>query len=150
MNEWRTYKSCVFKNHAHLVFTKKYRRKVFTLEMSKRVEDIMRETCLQMDCELLEYGAEDNHIHMMVAVHPKIAVSNLVGKLKGKSSYMIRKEFWAHEKTMLWGNHFWSPSYCVVSSGGASLDVVKSYIESQNTPPSERSLRASRAANKRN
>lgn len=150
MNEWRTGRSCVYKNHVHLVFTTKYRRKVFTLEMSKRVEDIMRETCLQMDCELLEYGAEDNHIHMMVAVHPKVAVSNLVGKLKGKSSYMIRKEFWEHVKTMLWGNHFWSPSYCVVSCGGASLDVVKSYIESQNAPPSERSLRASRSINKRN
>ncbi|MGL4938650.1 transposase [Shewanella sp.] len=45
---------------------------------------------------------------------------------------------------MLWGNHFWSPSYCVVSCGGASLDVVKQYIENQNTPPSEKAIRTSK------
>ena len=75
----------------------------------------MKETCEQMDCELLEFGGEDDHIHMMVSVHPKLAISNLVSKLKGKSSYMIRREYWDRVKTMLWGNHFWSPSYCVVS-----------------------------------
>ncbi|WP_150148221.1 IS200/IS605 family transposase [Candidatus Enterovibrio escicola] len=100
-------------------------------------------------CELIEFGGEDNHVHMMVAVRPTIAVASLVGKLKGESSYMIRREFWDCVKTMHWGNHFWSPSYCVVSCGGASLDVVKKYIESQNAPPNERSLRASLAANKR-
>ena len=77
----------------------------------------MKETCEQMDCELLEFGGEDDHIHMMVSVHPKLAISNLVSKLKGKSSYMIRREYWDRVKTMLWGNHFWSPSYCVVSCG---------------------------------
>ncbi|WP_150139582.1 IS200/IS605 family transposase [Candidatus Enterovibrio escicola] len=97
----------------------------------------------------MRWGLRDNHVHMMVAVRPTIAVASLVEKLKGKSSYMIRREFWAYVKTMLWGNHFWSPSYCVVSCGGASLDVVKKYIESQHASPNERSLRASLAANKR-
>lgn len=116
--------------------------------MLYRINMIINETCKQMDCELLEFGGEDNHIHMIVSVHPKIAIANLVGKLKGKSSYMIRREFWERVKVMLWRNHFWSPSYCAVSCGGASLDVVKEYIKNQNAPPSERSLKASRAANK--
>uniref|UniRef100_UPI003977B472 transposase n=1 Tax=Chlamydia suis TaxID=83559 RepID=UPI003977B472 len=51
-----------------------------------------------MDCELLEFGGEDDHIHMMVSVHPKLAISNLVSKLKGKSSYMIRREYWDRVK----------------------------------------------------
>jgi putative transposase len=145
MYEWRTGRLCLYKNNVHLVFVTKYRRKVFTKEMLERVNDIIKETCEQMDCELIEFGGEDNHIHLMVSVHPKIAVSNLVGKLKGKSSYMIRREYWEHIKPMLWGNHFWSPSYCVVSCGGASLDIVKEYINNQNAPPSEKSVKTSKA-----
>lgn len=116
--------------------------------MLDRTKEIMEETCQQMDCELLEFGGEHNHIHMMISIHPKVAVSNLVSKLKGKSSYMLRREYWDRIKTMLWGNHFWSPSYCVVSCGGASLDVVKQYIESQNTPPSEKAVKTSRSLKK--
>lgn len=143
MYEWRTGRSCLFKNNIHLVFVTKYRRDVFTKEMLDRTEIILKETCEQMDCELLEFGGEYDHVHLMVSVHPKVAISNLVSKLKGKSSYMIRREYWDRVKTMLWGKHFWSPSYCVVSCGGASLDVVKNYINNQQTPPSERAVKTS-------
>jgi putative transposase len=144
MYEWRTGRSCVYKNHVHLVFVTKYRRDVLTKTMLERLNEIFTETCEQMDCELLEHNGEDDHVHLMVAVHPKIAVSNLVGKLKGKSSYFLRKEYWPSIKKKLWGNHFWSPSYCVVSVGGASLDAVKAYIENQRTPPTERQVEHSK------
>jgi putative transposase len=123
MYQWRTGRSCIYKNTVHLVFVTKYRRDVFTISMLETLNEIFTETCQQMDCELLEFGGEDDHVHMMVSVHPKIAISNLVGKLKGKSSYMLRKNYWGLIKKKLWGNHFWSPSYCVVSCGGASLTV---------------------------
>ena len=97
-----------------------------------------------MDCELLEFGGEHDHVHAMVTVHPKLAVSNLVGKLKGKSSYMLRREYWDRIKPMLWGKHFWSPSYCCVSVGGASMETVKEYIEGQRTPPSEKAVKTSK------
>ena len=145
MYEWRIGRSCVYKNNVHLVFVTKYRRDVFTKEMLERLEVIITETCQQMDCELIEFGGEHDHIHVMVSVHPKVAVSNLVGKLKGKSSYMLRREFWERIKSMLWGKHFWSPSYCVVSVGGASLEVVKQYIEDQRTPPSEKAVKTSKS-----
>ena len=80
MYEWRTGSSCLYKNNLHLVFITKYRRDVFTKEMLDRTKIIMDETCKQMDCELLEFGGENDHIHLMVSVHPKIAVSNLAGK----------------------------------------------------------------------
>ena len=144
MYEWRSGRSCVFKNSVHLVFVTKYRRNVFTKEMIDRLSVIFSETCKQMDCELLEFDGEHDHIHAMVTVHPKLAISNLVGKLKGKSSYMLRREYWDRIKPMLWGKHFWSPSYCCVSVGGASVETVKKYIENQRTPPSEKSVKASK------
>lgn len=85
---------------------------------------------------------------LLISVHPKHAISNLVGKLKGKSSYVLRRSFWDEIKEKLWGNHFWSPSYCVVSCGGASLDVVKKYIEDQRTPTSEKNAKKSMSLKK--
>ena len=130
----RTGRHCVFNNKVHLVFLPKYRRKVLTDAILIRLEELFRETCTQMDCELIEFNGESDHVHVMVEVHPKIAISNLVGKLKGKSAYILRREFWDHIKKYLWGTHFWSPSYCVVSCGGAPIEVVRRYIENQNRP----------------
>lgn len=141
--EWRTGLSCLFKNIIHLVFVTKYRRNVITDEILSRLHEIFQETSLQMDAELLEFNGEDDHVHLMISCPPKLAVSILVQKLKGKSAYFLRKEFWGTIKMKLWGNHLWSPSYCVVSCGGASLDVVKQYIEDQRRPPSESQIERS-------
>ena len=143
MYQWRTGRSCVFKNNIHLIFVTKYRKGVLTKEMIDRLSIIFSETCLQMDCELLEFNGEDDHVHLMVSVHPKLAVSNLVGKLKGKSSYILRKYFLKSIRTKLWGNRFWSPSYCVVSVGGATLDVLKKYIQDQRTPSADKHIKKS-------
>ena len=125
---------CIFMNQVHLVFTPKYRRRVFTGAILVRLEEIFAETCLQMDCRLIEFNGEKDHVHLLVEVHPKVAISNLVGKMKGKSSWLMRQEFWEHIKKFLWGDKFWTHSYCVVSCGGASIDVVKKYIEEQVRP----------------
>jgi putative transposase len=90
MYVWRTGRTCFYKNNVHLVFVTKYRQNALTLEMLDKLSIIF----------------EDGHLHLMVSAHPKIAISNLIGKLKGKSSYMLRKSFWAQIKSKLWGNHF--------------------------------------------
>lgn len=141
--KWRTGRSCVFKNFVHLVFVTKYRRNVFDDEMLKRISELFHETCKQMDVELIEFGGEDDHVHLLVCCHPKLAISNLVGKLKGKSSYFLRLEYWDKLKEKLWGEHLWSPSYCVVSCGGAPLDVVKEYVANQRKDPDPKSIKKS-------
>lgn len=141
--EWRTGRSCVFKNFVHLVFVTKYRRGVFTDTMLNRLKEIFIETCEQMDVELIEFGGEDDHVHLMLCPPPKIAISNLVGKLKGKSAYFLRQEFLPELKKKLWGDHLWSPSYCLVSCGGAHLDIVKQYVADQRKPPNPRSIKKS-------
>ncbi len=129
--EWRTGRTCVFKNFTHLVFITKYRRGVINEVMLERLKEIFSETMQQLKGELLEFGGEDDHVHLMISYHPSYALSNIVGKLKGKSSYFLRQEFWEEIKKKLWGNHFWSPSYCIVSCGGAPLEIVKAYVENQ-------------------
>ena len=113
--EWRTGRKCVYMNFVHLVLVTKYRKNAINNRMLNRMKDLIEETCLQMNCELLEFNGESDHIHLLVSVNPKWSVSNFVGKIKGKTSYFMRKEFWSDIKNKLWGDHFWSPSYCVVS-----------------------------------
>jgi putative transposase len=138
--EWRTGRSQIYKNFYHLVFVTKYRRGVFTKEILLRMNVIFKETCEQMDCHLNEFNGEDDHIHILISIPPKHSVSNVVSKLKGKSSYYIRKEFRHQIKQKLWGNHFWSPSYCSVTCGGAPLEIIKKYIEDQRQPSSEKGV----------
>ncbi|MBF8247131.1 MAG: IS200/IS605 family transposase [Rickettsia sp.] len=137
---WRAGRSCIFKNYIHLVFITKYRRNALTKEMLVRLKDVLTETAQQMQCNLLEFGGEDDHVHILLDLHPKHALSNIVSKLKGKSSYILKKEFYNLIKAKLWGKHFWSPSYCVVSTGDVSIDIVKKYIENQRTPPSAKQI----------
>lgn len=142
---WRTGRKCIFKNYIHLVLVTKYRRGMFNQKMLKRVHELIEETCNQMDCELIEFNGEKDHVHLIVNVHPKQAISHFVGKIKGKTSYFLRKEYWDTVKTKLWGNHFWSPSYCVVSVGGAPIDIVRKYIEEQKRPTIEKHVKKSKA-----
>ena len=138
--EWRTGRSCVFKIFLHLIFVTKYRRAVLTAEMIDTLKNVYEETCLQMEGELIEFGAEGDHVHLMVSYPPKIALSTFVGKLKGKSSYILRKRYAAQLKKKLWGSHLWSPSYCAVSCGGAPLDVVRQYVADQRKPPTDKAI----------
>ena len=108
--------------------------------MLARLHDLILETCEQMGVELIEFGGEDDHVHLMVCCPPKLAIANLVGKLKGKSSYYLRQEFWPEIKDKLWKDHFWSPSYCVVSCRGAPLEVVKQYVPDQRRPLEKRQI----------
>jgi putative transposase len=108
--------------------------------MLSRIHVIFHETCEQMNATLLEFNGEDDHVHVLISIPPKLSVAVLVGKLKGKSSYFIRQEFWSQLKHKLWGNHLWSPSYCCVTCGGAPLEIIKSYIEHQRRPSSEKGI----------
>jgi len=111
--------------------------------MLNRLEIVYQQTREQMGGELIEFGGESDHLHLMVSIPPSKSVSNFVGKLKGKSAYVLRNEFWPEVSKKLWGDHFWSPSYCAVTCKGAPLDVVKKYVEQQKRPPSQRSVKHS-------
>lgn len=79
-------------------------------------------------------NGERDHVHLLVHYPPKVAISRLVGSLKGVSARRLRQEFPGHIRKSLWGEHFWSPSYFAASCGGAPLAVIKEYIENQKPP----------------
>jgi putative transposase len=117
-----------------LVFTPKHRRGPFTDEILRRCEEVMRAVCADFETELVEFNGERDHVHLLVHYPPKVALSRLVGSLKGVSARRLRQEFPSHIRKYLWGDHFWSPSYFAASCGGAPLSIIKEYIENQKRP----------------
>ncbi|KND35287.1 cytosine methyltransferase [Streptomyces acidiscabies] len=117
-----------------MVFTPKYRRGIFTDDLLTRCEEIMRDVCADFGAELTEFNGERDHVHLLVHYPPKVALSRLVGSLKGVSARRLRQEFPDHIRRYLRGDHFWSPSYFAASVGGAPLSVVEEYIENQKRP----------------
>jgi len=77
----------------HLVFVTKYLQNALTLEMLDKLSIIFKETCEQLHCELLEFGGEDFHVHLMVSAHPKIAFSNLLVNLKANLLICLENHF---------------------------------------------------------
>lgn len=120
--------------HVHLVFTPKYRRRVFTKAMLERMGQVMAEVCADFGASLEEFNGEADHVHLLVTYPPTVALSSLVNSLKGVSSRHLRKEFGPQLRRHLWGNRLWSPSYFAGSDGGAPLSVVKDYITNQKAP----------------
>lgn len=132
--EIRTGRHVVFCLHAHLVFTTKRRGKVLTKQHLERLKRIFEEVCADFDVELREFNGESDHVHLLVNYPPKVRLSELVNRLKGVSSRLLKKEFpeilsfWSVRKSR---GVLWTPSYFAGSVGGAPLPILKQYIENQ-------------------
>jgi putative transposase len=85
------------------------------------------------DVKLIEFEGEVDHVHLLLNYPPKITIAKLVNSLKGVSSRLLRREY-PHLETIYYNGALWSPSYFAASCGGAPLDIIKQYIQNQNTP----------------
>ncbi|HFC6040759.1 TPA: IS200/IS605 family transposase [Neisseria meningitidis] len=124
----------VFNLHVHLVFVAKYRRKVFTKEILDDMRQIFESVCTDFEAQLVEFDGENDHVLLLVNYPPKVSISKLVNSLKGVSSRMIRQKNYPGIREKLWGGALWSPSYFAGSCDGASISIIRQYIEQQNTP----------------
>lgn len=105
-----------------------------TERVAADLKSSFEEVCGRFDTTLEAFEVDQDHAHLLVAYPPKVALSRLVMSLKTISSMRVRANHWPEIEQALWGDHFWSPSYAVVSAGGAPLDIVKRYIENQQSP----------------
>jgi len=134
-NTLKTRSHAAYRLHYHAVFVIKYRHKVITQSMSERLQDIFRDVLGKWGCGLTQFGAESDHVHLLIEAHPALDLSRMIGNLKTVSARHIRKEFAQHLKPFFWKPYFWSRAYCVSTTGGANLETVKNYVLSQEKPP---------------
>lgn len=133
-DDFRNGRHVVHKLHAHIIFVTKYRKKVMTDRVSADLRASFLEVAGRYRVEIETFETDNDHAHLLVSYPPKVQLSTLVMSLKTISSMRVRAHNWPEVTKALWGDHFWSPSYCVVSCGNAPLDVIKAYIENQQTP----------------
>ena len=113
----------------HIVFIPKYRRKEIYGKLRSDIGQIIRQLCSYKGVEIIEAHAMPDHIHMLVRIPPKIAVSNFMGYLKGKSSLMIFERH-ANLKYKYGNRNFWAKGF-FVSTVGLDTNKVQEYIREQ-------------------
>jgi len=118
----------------HLVLVTKYRRRCFTGEILSRLEEIFRDQCKKWEVELIEFGGENDHIHLLLSLNPTIQPSKLINSLKTVSSRLIRKEFSEQLREYYWKPVLWSRAYCLLTAGGTPIEILREYIENQDRP----------------
>ena len=114
----------------HLILVVKYRRNVFNDDMSDYARDIFAKIAPDYNITLLEWDHDGDHVHVMFKAQPNSELSKFINAYKSASSRLIKKDFPAVKKK-LWKQHFWSQSFCLLTAGGAPIEVIKEYIESQ-------------------
>jgi putative transposase len=124
----------IFSVKLHFIFVTRYRRKAINAAMLVRMQEMFSQVCTTMDCELLAFDGEEDHVHLLVDFHPKNSIAAVAGSLKACTSRAMRKEFAEHLAQFYWKPVFWSGSYYVASSGGAPIEVLKKYIANQESP----------------
>jgi len=125
---YKTNRNISYSCKYHIVWCPKYRKKVLVGEVENRLKEITKIICTEAGVELIEMECDKDHIHILVEVDPQYGVHRLVKLIKGRSAFLLRKEFLFLKKTM---PCMWTNSYFVSTVGGAPLRVVKQYIENQ-------------------
>jgi len=102
--------------------------------MIERMREVFYRVLVKNKCELVECNGEPDHIHLLIDLHPDNNISRLISSLKSASSRIIRAEFAEQVGEFYYRPVFWSSSYYVASAGGAPINRLKSYIQSQDAP----------------
>ena len=120
----------VFLLYYHLVLVTKYRRKVIDDIISNRLKEMFEKIQDNYNITLQEWNHDKDHVHILFKAHPNSELSKFINAYKSASSRLIKKEY-PKIKEQLWKEYFWSRSYCLLTTGGAPIEVIKKYIESQ-------------------
>ena len=132
--ELRSSNNARFRLVYHLVLVTKYRRRVLTGATVDRARAILRALCLAWEGSLLECSGEADHLHALFELPPKARPSDVVNNLKTVLSRRLREEFPALRSAYRGKPVLWSPSYCILSAGGAPIEVLRRYVENQKKP----------------
>jgi putative transposase len=118
----------------HLVWVTKYRKRVLRGSIAMRTRELSRQTCASLDVYIVSGHVSVDHIHLLVSVPPQIAVSQLVQRLKGRSSRRLQEAF-GELRREYWGQHIWARGYFAVTTGNVTDEIIQQYIESHQDFP---------------
>ena len=128
MKEYRRGTHSRFELEIHLVWCTKYRKPILRGDIAHRFRALAREIASELKVEIIRGAVSSDHVHMLVSIPPQLAVSKLVQRLKGKSSYKLQREFDSLRKEY-WGQRMWARGYFACSTGNVSSEMIAAYID---------------------
>lgn len=129
MSELQKLAHAVWQCKYHLIWWPKYRFKILNGALQRSVGDLLRQLCAWKNLEILEMNVQEDHVHLLLSIPPKLSVSEVVGFLKGKSAIKIFDKH-LELKKRYWGRHFWAKGYCV-STVGLDEKKIRQYVKWQ-------------------
>ena len=130
MSRFRKLSHSIWHCQYHIIWVPKYRYKILQGEIAKDVENSIRTFSQQQKCEIVELNIQIDHVHLLVMIPPKIAVSDFVGTVKGRSAIRVLNKFKELKQQRYWGNHFWARGYCA-DTVGLDSEMVRKYVQHQ-------------------
>ena len=120
----------VFLLNYHLIMCVKYRNKVIDDVISERLKEIFSYIAPAYKITIVEWNHDEDHVHVLFRAHPKTELTKFINSYKSASSRLVKKEF-PEIKKHLWKEMFWSRSFCLLTTGGVAVDIIRKYIETQ-------------------
>ncbi len=114
-----------------IVWCVKYRHKIITQEVEKRLLEIIEQVAKYEEFQILECNTDKDHIHILVNCSPHHYIPNIIQKLKGASSKLLMQEFNKELREKLYGGHIWNPSYFIATVSENTEQQIKQYIKNQ-------------------
>ena len=124
----------------HVVFVPKYRYRVLSGSVGTAIYKKLRILSEHKGCKVLELNVQHDHVHIVLMIPPKFAVSEIIGMLKGKTAMDIFKNYPNLRSKTYWGNHFWSPGYCI-DTVGIDEAMIRKYVKYQSVAEDEKQLK---------
>ena len=116
----------------HLVWVTKYRYKVLRGDIQKRCRELLMQVCDTEDVRILDGVVSSDHVHMHIEYPSSLSISDLIKRLKGRSSRLLQREYTELQKRY-WGKHFWAIGYGAWSTGNITEKVVEEYLKHHRT-----------------
>ena len=129
----------VYLMYYHLIMVVKYRRKVIDNPISERAKEIWEHIAPRYGIVLEEWNHDIDHVHVMFRAQPRTELSKFINAYKSASSRLLKKEY-PEIREKLWKEAFWSQSFCLLTAGGAPVEVIRQYIESHGVKSIEHSI----------
>src|SRR3974390_1993041 len=134
MDNLRRGSHSVHQLHVHLVWSTKYRYAVLNGDIQLRCRELIRQICDAMDVQILKGVVSNDHIHLHLSYPPKLSVSDLVKRLKGRTARLMLDEFTELRKRY-WGQHLWGIEYGAWSTGNITDEMIQEYLEHHKEGP---------------
>ncbi len=120
--------------HVHLIWTTKYRYEVLRGDIQVRCRDLIRQTCDTLDIQILKGVVGKDHVHLHLSYPPKLSVSEILKRLKGRSAKMLLMEY-TELKKRYWGGHLWGIGYGAWSTGNITDEMIQDYLDHHKEGP---------------